>query len=165
MTISIDKGFNTTGVLSVNLPIAAYDFATVFRSMSDKPGEIILTNLSSPVDRPEKLRTAYEVKKDVYKGSGVNPAYMPPSLEGLNLLIQETVVLSLKDSVDPAFRIDLPVGIHLVLKMPTNEYITPAIAQELIGRTLGLLWDPNAGETGEWRLSTLMRGALKPTGI
>lgn len=165
MTITLDKGYNATGVTSVNLPIAAYDYPVVFRSLIEKPGEIILTNLSAPVDRPERLRVAHEVKKDVYKGTGVNPAYMPPSLEGINLLLQQTAIFSLVDSANPSFRIDLPVQGHFVLKMPANQYITSDIQKEIVGRALGQLWDPNAGESGEWRFVTLMRGSLKPTGI
>lgn len=163
MSKTINKGYTTTGdVTGKTLPIAGYVYGTTFRTKVNTPTEAVLVNLTSPIDRQEKLRFAYKEIADVYTNTGINPAYFPASKQGVQLLVQATDVWSISDSIDATYRVDLPISVHAVIKIPSCEYITQADILEAIGRSIGGLFD--AGTADTWRVTELMRGALVPKG-
>lgn len=119
-------------------------------------------NITSPMDRIEKLRFAYSEIGDVYKNTSIDPSVAAASKRGVQVLAQTSETWSLTDAVDPEYRVDLPVSAHIVLKIPACEYISEADILELLGRTIGGLYD---GTTAEWRLNDLVRGSLVPKGL
>lgn len=125
--------------------------------------EVVLTNITSPPDRPEKIRIGYTEVANVFNGSGVEPSVSAPSKKGTQILVQLTEVLSVTDDADPDYRLDLPVSYHLVIKVPTSEYITSADMVTGVGRLLSGLFD--TGSTLTSRLDAIRRGALVPAGL
>lgn len=158
-------GYTDTAIAgnpTLTFPRGGLNFASDFRVKSNNAGkEVILTNITSPSDRPEKIRIGYTEVANVYSGTGVEPTVSAPTKRGLQILSQVTEVISVTDDTDPNYRIDLPVSYHLVIKVPTSEHIGAADVQTGIGRLLSSLFDTGVMTTT--RLEAILRGALVPS--
>lgn len=158
-------GFTDTpveGVPSLTFPRAVLNIAEDFRVKSNNAGkEVILTNITSPIDRPEKFRIGYTEVANVYSGTGIEATVSSPSKRGVQILAQVTEVIQITDDTDPEYRIDLPVSYHLVIKVPVSDQITGTDVQAGVGRLLSGLFD--TGATTTTRLESILRGALVPS--
>lgn len=165
MTKVINSGYVDTpvsGVSSLTFPRAVLNIGTDYRVKSNNNGkEVVITNITSPIDRPENIRLAYTDIANVYSGTGVEPSVTAPTKRGVSVLSQVTDVLSVTDDTDPDYRIDLPVSAHLVIKVPASEFVSAAVVQTLVGRLLSSLFD--TGVTTTSRLEAILRGSLIPT--
>lgn len=159
----LNKGYDVTGeVMDKTLTISGYKYPDEFRVKSESPDEAILVNITSPMDRIEKLRFAYSEIADVYRNTSIDSSVAAASKRGVQVLGQVSETWSLTDESDPEYRVDLPVSAHVVVKIPACEHISEADILELLGRAIGGLYD---GTTAEWRLSDLVRGSLVPKGL
>lgn len=160
-------GFTDTAITGnpvLTFPRGNVNFQADFRVKSNNAGkEVVLTNISSPADRPEKIRIAVTELPNVYSGSGVEDKVTAPTKRGVSILAQVTEVISVTDSVDPNYRVDLPVSYHLVIKVPSSEHITSAEVTTGLGRLLSGLFD--TGATSSSRLEAILRGSLVPQGL
>jgi hypothetical protein len=165
MTKVKSNGYTDTpvsGVTSLTFPRAVLNIGKDFRVKSNNAGkEVVLTNITSPVDRPEKIRIAYTDVANVYAGTGIEPSVLAPTKRGVSVLAQVTDVLSVTDDTNPDYRIDLPVSYHVVIKVPQSEYISGTDIQTGLGRLLSSLFD--TGVTTTSRLEAILRGALVPS--
>jgi hypothetical protein len=164
MTKTVTTGYTDTaisGVSSLTFPRGLVNLSKDFRVKSNNGKEVVLTNVTSPIDRPENVRLAYTEVANIYSGTGIEPSVAAPSKKGVSVLAQVTDVLSVTDSADADYRIDLPLSAHLVIKVPASEYITSAQVQTLIGRLLSGLFD--TGSTSGTRLEAILRGSLVPS--
>lgn len=151
-----------SGVTSLTFPRAVLNCAKDFRVKSNQPGkEVVLTNITSPIDRPERIRIAYSDLTNIYSGTGIDASVFAPTKRGVSVLAQVTDVISVTDDLNPDFRIDLPVSYHLVIKVPASEFITAADINTGIGRLLSSLFDSGVSTTS--RLEAILRGSLVPT--
>lgn len=152
------------GVTALTYPRSVLNFNTDFRVKKNLAGsEVVLTNLTSPTDRPERIRIAYSEIPNIYNGTGVEASVSAPTKKGVSILVQVTEVISVTDSTDADFRVDLPVSYHLVVKVPVSEYITASDIHTGIGRLVSSLFD--SGVTTDARLEALLRGSLVPSGL
>lgn len=166
MTIAINVGYTDTAIPGspvLNLLRAPVNFGADFRVKSEVANELSLINLTSPVDRPEKFRFSYSDITNIYNGTDVDPSVYAPSKRGLSVLAQLTETFSVTDSANPAYRVDLPVSAHIVLKLPANENITSAMVQNLVARLASGLYE--TGLTTTSRISSLVRGSLTPADL
>lgn len=167
MSVSKSTGYTDTpieGVSALTLNRGLLNYAADFRQKSATPGkEIVLTNITSPMDRPENIRIAYSDVANIYSGTSIDPSLCAPTKRGVSLLCQLTEVQSVTDSADPEFRIDLPISAHLVIKVPASEYITAADVIAVVGRLLSGLFD--TGSTSTARLNAMLRGSLVPADL
>lgn len=153
-----------SGVSSLTFPRAVLNFAADFRKKSEQAGkELVLTNITCPTDRSEKIRIGYSDVQNVYSGTDIEPSLMAPSKRGISVLSQLTETISVTDSVDPNFRIDLPVSYHLVIKVPASEYLVASDIQTGLGRLLSSLFDTGVSTTT--RLEAIIRGSLAPSDL
>lgn len=160
MAKSLNKGIDSTlDAPGVTLPIAGIKFGLTHRVKSESPAEAVLVNITSPLDRMETVRLGYTEVADVYKNTSIYDSVRGPSKQGVQILGQLSEVWTLSDSVDATYRVDLPVKGHLVLTVPACEYITQNDILAFVGRVISTLYD---GETGDWRIADLLRGALVP---
>lgn len=161
----VSTGYTDTPIAGnpvLTFPRGSLNFGPDFRVKANNAGkEIILTNITSPVDRPEKIRIGYSEVANVFSGSGVEPSVSAPTKRGTQILAQITEVISVTDDTDPDYRIDLPVSYHLVIKVPTSEYISGSIVATGLGRLLSSLFDTGVMTTT--RLEAILRGALVPS--
>lgn len=163
MSKVVSAGYTDTaisGVTSLTLPRGLVNFAADFRVKKDGDTEAIVTNLTTPVDRPEKFRWNASDIANIYSGSDIDPSVYAPSKRGVSVLAQVTEVYSVTDTTDATFRIDLPVSAHLVLKVPASEYLTADILQTVVGRLVSGLFE--TGSTATSRIGALVRGSLLP---
>lgn len=165
MTKQISKGYTDTavsGVPSLTYPRAVLNIAKDFRVKTNNSGkEVILTNITSPVDRPENIRIAYTDVANIYGGTSIEPSVLAPTKRGVSVLAQVTDVMSVTDDTNSDFRIDLPLSAHLVIKVPASEYVTADVVHTLVGRLLSSLFD--TGVTTNARLDAILRGSLVPS--
>lgn len=167
MSISIDPGYTDTpivGVTELTFDRGLVNFDADFRVKSNNPGkEVVLTNITSPIDRPEKFRISYSEVTNVYNGTGIDQSAYAASKKGVSVLVQLTEIHSVVDSADSDYRVDLPVSYHLVIKVPASGNIPAATIEAGIGRLLSGLYDTGVSTTS--RLESILRGSLVPSGM
>lgn len=166
MSRVINFGYTDTaisGVTSLAFPRGLLNYGADFREVTDSNGELILTNLTCPIDRPENIRMAYSLVQDIYKGTGIDVKVQNPLKRGVSLLAQVTEVATVTDSADPSFRMDLPISAHIVLKVPASADLTDAHVQTIVGRLVSCLYETGSLTTA--RIKALLRGSLEPTDI
>lgn len=167
MSITKTTGCTDTainGVSSLNLARGLVNFKEDFRIKSDAPGkEIVITNITAPLDSPETYRVGYSELPNIYSGSKIDPAVMSPSKQGISVLVELKNVISVTDSANPDFSIQLPMSYHLVIKVPKSNYISSSDILTGIGRLASGLFD--TGATSSARLDSILRGSLAPTDL
>lgn len=166
MAKSLSLGFTDTpieGVTSLNFARGLVNYGVDYRVKSEGSGELMLTNLTSPVDCPERVRVAYSEVSNIYNGTGIEPTLYSTTKRGVSIMIQVTDVMSVTDDADPDFRYDLPISSHLVIKTAVDALVTPAIVLQIVGRVISGLYD--TGSTQTTRLAAILRGSLKPSDL
>jgi len=166
MSKSVSTNYTDTaisGVSSLTFPRGLVNFGADWKIKANEPDQGIITNLTSPLSYPEKMRFAVSDVVDVYKGANVDVSLYAPSRRGVSLLGQVSEVWTVTDSTDAAYQVALPVSAHLVIKVPSNENITPAMVQTLIGRLISGLFE--TGSTGTTRIAAMLRGSLIPSDL
>lgn len=161
MAKTINNGYTDTAIAGnpvLTYPRGSVNFATDFRVKSNKDNEVVITNLTSPVDRPENFRIAYTPVSNIYTGTGIEASVTAPTKQGVSILVQLTEVISVTDSAAPEYRVDLPLSCHLVIKVPRSEHVTAATVQTMVGRLLSGLYDTGVSTTA--RLDAILRGSL-----
>lgn len=162
----ISKGYTDTpisGGTTHTFPRAALNFAADFRVKSNQPNEAILTNITSPVDRPESIRIGFSNIANVYSGTTIEPSVTAPTKRGVSVLCQVTDIISITDDTDADYRVDLPVSYHVVIKVPANENLTTALIQEGLSRMISALFETDSATLT--RLEALIRGSLIPSDL
>lgn len=157
------KDTTVTGGTAVELSLPQLNYAVDFRVTKDDASEAIITNLTSPIDMPERFRFAHNNITDVYRNTGIDPTLYCASRRGTQVLCQLTDVYSVTDSTSPDYLALLPVEAHLVIKVPNNDLITVEQAESLVTRMLAGLYETTAGQYT--RLRSLLRGALLPSSL
>lgn len=158
-----------SGVSSLTLSRGLTNFKAdwkVQESSADLPNkkyQTVVTNLTSPLSAPEVFRFSTQDLNNVYSGSGVDPSYYAPTKQGVSLLSQLTEIWTVTDSADSSYRVDLPVSCHIVIRIPKNENITPAMVETLFGRACSGFY--NTGLATTERLQAMLRGSTKPSDL
>lgn len=161
MSYSLNKGYTDTITTPKNVAIPDLDYANDFHVSRDVPGEVVMTNTTSPLDREESIRFSITNVKDIYTGTSVDPAYFAPSHQGISLVIQVNDTWRYEDAVDPtAQAIDLPITSHIVIKAPKTSYIDADNYLSIVKRAVSLAFD--TGSVTSNRLMMLLKGALNP---
>lgn len=167
MTKSFGYTDSVTNTKSISIPTISYtsDFSRDTRV--SKKGEQIINNRTSPLDQPETVRFAIDNISNIYKDTSIDPSAMSVSTKGLSLLVQLNDILRVTpdegSGVYPIMPVDLPIGAHLVLKVPSSQYVTATEAMNVVHRLVAFLYETDG--TGLTRLEGLLRGALLPTGM
>lgn len=166
MTKTISWGHTDTpvdGVPTQALTRPVLNFGENFRVKADKANEVVIANLTSPLDRPEHFRFATSDIRDVYSSTDIDPSVYAPSKRGVSLLAQMTDTLSVTDDTDADFRIDLPISAHIVIKVPASEHIDAQIVESAMARLISSLYETGSDELT--RIDSMLRGSLTPRGI
>lgn len=152
-----------SGVSSLKLNRGLLNFKADWRVKTDAPGEMVLANLSSPVDRPERIRVSQSDVSNVYQGTDIDPSVYAPSRRGTSVLCQLTETFSVTDSTDADYRVDLPLSVHLVIKVPNSEFLSADMIQTAVGRLVSGIYD--TGSEATTRIAAILRGSLKPSDL
>lgn len=151
------------GVSTLDLARGLVNYGADWKVKQDEPNEVILTNLTSPITYPERFRVGASEVVDVYKGSGIDAGLYAPTRRGISVLCQLTEVWKVTDSTDATYEVALPITGHIVLKVPSNENITPAMINTFMGRLVSGLFETGSETTT--RLASILRGSLKPADL
>lgn len=163
----LSKNYTDTtisGASEVTLTLPILNYGTDFRVKKDSDSEAIITNLTSPIDQPERIRWAQSEVSDVYKNTGISPTMYYASRRGTQVLCQLTDVYGVTDDQDASYEALLPVSAHIVLKVPNNDLISEDTAVQMVERLLGSLYE-TTGTTTTCRIRSLLRGALLPSSL
>lgn len=147
-----------TGTRTLNP--APINFAGDWRKVSEKPGEVILTNIGTDLGMPLRLRIAYSEVADVFNGTGVVPTINPEiDRRGINLLVQMT---GAGDDSDVGEH--FPWGVHLVIKVPVASVLSESCFEDVLEHLLGALYETKATTlTSRW--AALVRGSIAPPDV
>lgn len=162
-TITISKGYTDTSIDGAVQPTIArpvINFAEDFRVKKTTESELVLVNLTSPLDRTEKVRYSVQNVSNVYAGTDIDPSVHAPVKRGVSLLVQRSATIAVSDSTQANSRIDLPVSFHIVAKVPVNEHIDASLIEDEIARTFSMMYETNSTDTS--RINALLRGSLEP---
>lgn len=164
--MSIVKSFGYTdtpisGVSELTFPRGLVNYKADWRVKSQTGKESVITNLTTPLDQPEKIRIAFTEVSNIYAGSGVEASVASPTKKGVSVLAQLTQVVKITDTADPDFCVELPLSFHIVMKVPTSAYLTADDVQTSLGRLISGVFD--TGSTSTARLNALFRGSLLPS--
>lgn len=160
MSKNLNKGYTDSVTATKNVSIPSLSWAVDFKTKVDDPSEVIVTNVTSPLDRPETIRFGYTEIADVYKNTSIDSKVYGATKRGVQLLAQVNDVYSVTDSVDADYRVDLPVQAHLVIKVPADENITADVVNALIARAISTFY-ATATVTSE-KIAAMIRGSLRP---
>lgn len=152
-----------SGVAALPFARALLNFGKDFRVKENTATEAVAINLTSPVDRTEKIQWAYYEIKDIYANTGIDPSAYAASRKGWKILTKVNDILSTTDSVDADFRKDSPISAQIVITGPQSEYITPDMIQTVVSRAVSALFD--TGSLTTERISGLVKGSLLPTDL
>lgn len=165
MTKIINKGYNDTPVetpVSLTLTREQVNFGEDFRVLRNTSDELWLTNITSPVDRPEKFRIARKEVSNVYQGTDISTSVHAPSKKGVNLHLQLQQIVEVTDSANPEFLVHAPITTSITIKTPAS-YVDANMVLDSVERLLTGLFETNSVEPD--RLASLLRGSLSPKDI
>lgn len=156
-----------TGGKQRTFKAAAVNFLEDFRLKEQKSDEVVLTNITSPTDRPETFRFAAQDIKDVYKSAGISPGFIGPVRSGKSIVVQHSAVYAVQETDSVTNTVEdhfhLPMNMHLVIKAPNSELVTSELIVAQLERLLAGLQE--TGSDNNTRLQALMRGSMKPKGV
>lgn len=162
MTISVNTNrTDSTGGAAKSLVLPLINYGVDYAKIVDIAGEAIITNLTSPTDRPNTMRFSTSAIADIYKNSGITPEFKSPSKKGFSLLVQSKSIYTTTNSDDVSYRVDSPIGVHIVVKAPSDANITAAMLEAEVARAVRGFYETGAA----LRLSAMARGSLLPTDI
>lgn len=152
---------DTAATAVATLQPATLDYDVDFAKKDSKAeNTLIITNTTSPLDRPENIRYAVSRVNNIYSGSGLEAGFQAPNRAGVSVLVQDTTVLTVVD--DAGNRYDYPFSAHLVLKVPFSEVVTDTVLNTVLNRLIGACYEKSGTSAGP-RISKMIRGALTPS--
>lgn len=164
------QSFGYTDKLSAtkNVAVPQLSYATDFSVKTDTPNEVVITNVTSPLDQPETIRFGIQNIRDIYNGTSVDPTAMSVARQGVSLVVQLNDILrvtpeesSTSCCCGEGFQ-DYPISTHIVIRTPVASPITADVVLSVVKRNIAALFGEGADVTSA-RLNSMLRGALKPS--
>lgn len=137
----------------------ALNFEADFRVISEVPGEVILTNVTCPIDQPETLRFAQRKVANVYSGTDIDPSAYLPSRQGTSTVVQLRQVAAETSTTDEAYRKSLPMSCGITFTVPSYVAVTPAMVLDLVERTVSALFEQAVDSDSG--IDALLHGVMK----
>lgn len=164
MSKLINAGYTDTPITGDPVLVRGkLNFGADFRVQRENAGEMILTNITSPLDRKENILYNVTDVKNIYDKTDIHPSVQAPSTKGINLYAKVSDVYAVTDSTDADFLQHLPVSVSITIRVPSLEYITADVVQSVMARCVSTLYETDSETTV--RLNSLLRGAIKPSDL
>lgn len=164
MSYTTEWGYTPATVISDRrVTPANLNFGTDFVKTSYKPGEAVLTNLTSPLDRAETVRFAVSPVANIYSGTKLDPSSQSQNKRGTNVLVQVRSCLGVLDG-ETNGKIILPFEAHLVMRIPQHEAVTVALVKQHLDRVYGGLYEDNETSMNS-RINALLHGSVLPSAL
>lgn len=157
-------GFTDSSTTPLVLNVPNLSYAKDFAVTVEKAGETILTNITSPVDQPERIRHALEVVNNIYTGTGIDPSLFAVTKRGFSLVVGNDLIyrVSGASTSGAPWAFDLPLHYHTVVKAASSPYLPTSVIYEGLLRHFGSFQN---GDNSSAFLEQLIRGALTPSGM
>lgn len=144
-----------------SISVADLDYAHDFSVVTDTTSESLLLNTSGTSLEPvEKLRYAKERVNNIYRNLDTLKAAQLPSPIGARVLAEDTILLSLTNSVSGE-ELVAPVRVWTCIESSTASMITGDALLWALLRHVGQLFQSGAADNS--MLVSLFRGDLNPT--
>lgn len=151
------------GSTALTVPIPGLNWGVDFRSLSSVPGEVIATNLSSPMDQPETFRFSQRAKANIYAGTDIDVSAYLPTRQGLDTLIECREVWVETDTLDSTYRKLMPGKCGITLSFPAYGNVTPEMVLSLLKRTVAAAFEQ--GVVTSTGISALQHGVLRKSNL
>lgn len=163
MAYTTSFGYTDTISTPKNIAIPDLDYANDFAVVRDDASEVILTNVTSPVDQAETIRFGYQNVTNVYNNTGIDPSVMATTKRGVSIVGQVNDILRVSSTDGTCCDVgyDLPIEAHVVVKVPLNQFVTSEVALTIVKRAFSTFFA--TGSVTADRLNALLRDALKPS--
>lgn len=166
MAFTTSYGYTDSITTPKSVSIPDLDYAKDFAVTKDTADEVILTNVTSPVDQPEIIRFGYQSVGNVYTNTGIDPSFVSVTRKGISVVAQVNDILRVTSDTDGTeccapVQYDLPIQSHFVIKVPLNQNITADVALAAAKRAFATLFA--TGSVTSERLNAMLRDALKPS--
>lgn len=161
----INKGYTdspVTNPVPLTLTREQINYGKDFRVLKNSADELILTNVTAPIDRPERFRIARKEVANVYQGTDISTSVHAPSKKGVNLHLQLQQIFEVTDSGNPEFLVHVPVTTSITIKTPAS-YVDSTMVLDSVERLLTGAFETNDNTNS--RMSSLLRGSLAPLDI
>lgn len=149
--------------LSMTLPVipwsAEYDWQG-----NGSANETTLNSMATGRTYPSSVTFQSNPVGNVYQGS--NLATSPqrlPNKTGTKIYLNNTEVWSKLSSDDPSYEALMPVVGSIMLKVPNDPLVTPAVVLDFLLRTVATLLAGGTGVLPEEWLARLLIGSTNPT--
>lgn len=130
-------GTSVAGVSSVAFSPAPLNFDADFMAIDNsKAGQVIYTDVTSPLGQEATLRIAQVARPNIYSGTSIEPAAMLPSKRGMDLVVEIKEVHKEVDSDDPTYLRLIPYRCAITLNLPVTEQCNATVVAHLLGRAL-----------------------------
>lgn len=154
MATTYSWGYTNTTASLVAPTMAKVGEYTNYGRVKDEPNLCVLSNKTSPLDQPETI--AYKGRPE--KVSVTTLANPPKTRDGVYYGV--TVRDILREVRDDGTIIDHPIEVTTAFKHDTSLNWSDSYVLEVLGRSLGSLYDETAAS---WRFKDMQRLALAPT--
>lgn len=139
------------------------NFGKDFRVQREGAGEMVLTNITSPLDRRENIMYNVTDVKNIYAKTDIHPSVQAPSTRGINLYTRLTDTYAVTDDTDADFLQHLPVSVSITIQSIASQYISADVIEQSLARCVSTLYETDSQTTS--RLNSLLRGAIKPSDL
>lgn len=133
------------------------DVTSQYSLQKDEPSEVVLGNITCPIDQGELVSFKCSTVKSVSSTQDI--LYPSQVSTGIQYVIKLEEIVSTTSDTDPSFRVDQPLVAYLTIRHQKSGIITPEMIGTVVTRLLGACQKSD----GTWRFGDLMRSALRPT--
>lgn len=144
------------------------DWSDKWSRVGGSANNTILADTTSPYDAQTRIRVATTSVADVYRGTGIDPSYTLPTKRGVSALVQLNLIATVTDSSDSTFRVDLPISMHAVLRVPLCSYLSAPALESVFQYCIGAFYGTNEGTSYADRVplfNRLVGGITTPPGL
>lgn len=164
MAITGKWGYTDDGD-TITITVPKMDYKSNFSLLVDDPGNVELTNVTTPLDQPEVLRYSLDNVSNIYAGTSIDPAFFATSKLGKSLLMKNEEIYRVTNSGETdglmPTSVDLPIWYHTVIRTPVSEYLTAKTLYDGLCRHIAMMVKEVADGS---LLNMLLRGSLNPQG-
>lgn len=151
---------------SQNLTISALNYGADWVPTQTIAGQTQLSYVRTLPDAKSTIRYASTPIANIYTGSSVDASYQLPNKRGLSLLGQTTQVVTITDSADSTYRIDLPFSTHWVFRAPLTNLLSEDQMYHVFARGLSSCVDRAIDSNdNSVRLWQLLFGQMTPKNV
>lgn len=147
------------------LDFISWSADSAYAKKQDQPDSCVYTNVNSGVDTPCEVTFGRQTIKNVYASTTVNPAYQSANTVGVKTLTKVSAVLTITDSANAAYRVDVPISATITLTTGTDPLVTDDVCMNFINYAMSTLFTEASATSAvtSQRLGALRRGSLVPT--